>query len=393
MELIEGPIYWDLKRDQDGHRTYTIRHRVKGDIGEGPAAALQCPGLPQAGDAWIVENDVDLWAWFRLDAKVTAAVDDEPCPHFIVEQTASTLPTSRCSDGQIEDPLLEPDQVSGGITKYTVEADTDVFGLSITNSAWEQIRGPQNEWEVSRNVIRITQNVPDLEESLWMPMNDTLNDAPLWGFPTRSIRLTISAWEKKYYGLCEFYYTRTLELEPWVVEDPENPGSLLSGWDRDILDEGTKALNGRWNQDGEWELIDIAGGPPDPLNPSHFKRLTDREGNPMTVLLKDGVPINAEIPCFTRTGSVVADGLVVSMESTDSIEVGMTVEGPGIADGTTVTLVVEDELIEISEVATETVSQASLMFCDLAGGSERGFIHVAYYKASNFLLLGVPLTL
>lgn len=71
---------------------------------------------------------------------------------------------------------------------------------------------------------------------------------------------------------------------------------VVSGWDRDLLDEGTKVLNGYWHRDGTWHdmAVDEFGDiPADPSDPSHFIVYRDRNGNPTRVILNGhGVPID-----------------------------------------------------------------------------------------------------
>jgi hypothetical protein len=67
-------------------------------------------------------------------------------------------------------------------------------------------------------------------------MIDTVNMFPLWGLPPRCIKLSNAPWEKKFWGLCEQYYTLTLEFE--LRSDT---------FDKDLNDIGTKVLNGHWN--------------------------------------------------------------------------------------------------------------------------------------------------
>jgi hypothetical protein len=64
-----------------------------------------------------------------------------------------------------------------------------------------------------------------------------------------------------------------------------------------VLDEGTKALNGKWNYStGVWDLLPVRPGVnPDPQNPSHFIRFKDRNGENAKVILDgEGRPVSPE---------------------------------------------------------------------------------------------------
>lgn len=326
--LEAGQLSWSMSRDAEGHRTYKVTHRVYTDAPgrDGPAQILQTPGLPQEGDEWQFDNDVDIWAWCRPDADVEAEIKEAPSPYWRVTQTFSTKPPSpekrRCQDNKIEDPLLEPQKISGSFEKDKIEGVSDVYGNPIVSSSHEPFRGPQNEWDRLKPKVCIEQNVADLQLDVVTALlahGGSTNDAPLWGLATGTIRLASFEWERKFYGRCYVYYTRKFEFE---ID--------FEGWARDILDEGTKALNGRWDDaTGNWTLVNIGGGAPNPHDPRHFCRFTDRAGNPMRVVLNgSGLPADVQI----GTGSGIASG------------------GPG-------------------------------------------FIHVEYYPPGNLLSLGIPLIL
>jgi hypothetical protein len=124
-------------------------------------------------------------------------------------------------------------------------------------------------------------------------MKDTVNSVPLWGFPRRCVKLSNFSVEVKYYGTCQVYYARSLDLEINAVLDPAT-GAVKSGWDRDLLDEATKVLHGRFlppEQGGRYEVLDINGQPPSRFNPEHFDRFLDRQGEPSTIVLNgEGLP-------------------------------------------------------------------------------------------------------
>jgi hypothetical protein len=70
------------------------------------------------------------------------------------------------------------------------------------------------------------------------------------------------------------------------------PGGMVGNWDRDLLDEGTKALRGHWNTDGTLPRTWVLDGSPSVLNPNDFVTTQDTNGNFSTVLLDGhGLPL------------------------------------------------------------------------------------------------------
>ncbi len=273
--ILNGQTTWKMTRDEEGHRTYNITFRVRGLTTDGPANVLQTPGLPLYGSYWVFDDDVDLWAYCRWNADVRPVLEGEPNTEWTVDFVFSTKPDKCCRENQIDDPLLQPQEVSGGSVKYTEEATEDWRGDPILTSSLEQIRGPQNEWDANRSSIKVKQFVAHLDLAACNAMLDTVNDAPIWNFDKWTVKLSSFSWEKKYYGLCNVYYVRHFEFDVNIKR-----------WARYVLDEGSKALNGHHGAaTGEWVLDDIAGSPPDPTNPLHFKQYKDRAGENTRVIL------------------------------------------------------------------------------------------------------------
>lgn len=398
--ILAGRKVWAGNRDAEGHRTYRIVHRVRDtniNSGNGPANVMQTPGLPLPGSLWVVGSDVDVYAWCRFDLDVRPMVDLERCKEWEVEQTFSTKPPEStwraCRDYQFEDPLLEPVKVSGSTRQEKEEGTEDRFGVSIVNSAWERIRGPQNEWDVSYDQIQIEGNVASLNLPLLSMLRNRVNQFKMWGLPKRTIKFSNYTWERKFWGACYRYYTLRLEFD-----------IKLKGWDRYLLDEGTKALKGHWGvnaEEGEatWVLEAIDGDSPSFANPAHFIRLTDSKGNPMKILL-DGLGKPAKNRGFTITDiSPVGPnaGLV-------EVTVAATLPASIVA-GSTVTIVganppyYDDEytVFDVTDSNSFTVenlfddAQQGTVGTAVFKGLDPGKIHVEYYKEDDLLFkLGLP---
>jgi hypothetical protein len=337
-----------MERDAEGHREYKVVHQIRRSLkNDGPYSVLNTPGLPLPGAYFYFGNDIDPWAWCRPTASIARHVDEQGT-FWRVTQTFSTKPIGeedkdkeKCQDQQIEDPLMEPPKISGSFVIYQEEATFDKDGFAILSSSGEPIRGAQVEFDRHKAKVVIQQNVADLQLPLLTAMANTVNDAPLWGMAARCIKFTPTSWERHYHGQCSVYYSRTLEFDV----DSET-------FDRTVLDEGTKVLNGRWGTGAGdpagskgWVELPIDGGRPDFDNASHWTLFKDRAGNPAHCIIAKMID-----------GS--ASGYPVGLGS-DTIVNSIGIPIPEDAD-------VLDEPHEIL---------------------------IQKYEASNFLLLGIPLTL
>lgn len=392
--LFGGPRSWSGGRDDEGHQEFHIFHIVKTDSKyDGPNTVMNCPGLPLPGSYWNFGNDVNIWAFCYPWMKVSIHQEKEGDANFWfkVEQKFSTKPMKRCNDTAIEDPLMEPDRISGSFTKFTREYQKDRHGAYLTNSAWEIFRGQQAEFDDNRPAVRIEQNVASLELDVFSQMIDHVNDAPLWGVGPRCVKLSNVPWERKLYGSCSFYYTRTLEFD-----------ISYTTFDRDILDEGTKALHGV-NIDGVWTVKPIKSLPsvvmPNPNNPLHFVRYRDKKGDLARCILNgaglpipnlDNTPLTESSKTTTSVGTWAEFAVAVTLEEANPlILLGMFVSGPGITSGTTVSAISGTSLT-LSLATTAAGTKRNLTFRSINGPGSK---HVEIYNESNFLTLGIPTSL
>lgn len=274
---LHGPSKWSGTRDHEGYVEYEVVNLVEADPTDGPANVMNTPGLPVPGSVWRLDADVNIEAYCKQDARIEMVREAEPNTQWKVTQKFSNKgDEKRCKDQQVGNPLMEPQKISGSFSKQTVEATTDRFGNFLLNSSQEQLRGAQVEFDESRPSVKIEQNVPLLELALIQQAKDCVNAFDMWGLPPRTIKLSGISWDKKYYGQCNSYYSRTFDFE-----------INLNTWDRDLLDEGTKVLNGEWSKvNANWEVKNLPGGiVPNRFNPAHFIRFKDRHGAESKVVL------------------------------------------------------------------------------------------------------------
>ena len=402
--VLMGPLSMSLIRDDNGYRTYKLKLLIRvTDLDDGVTVASNAPSLPRPGDPWLIGNDIDVWVWCRPEASITrhASVKDGRTTYFYIGEFAySNKPLTRdqaqkrrgCHEQQIEDPLLEPDRTSGGFKQKSKEATHNYDGTPILNSAHEVVRGPQVEFDESRPTVHVVQNRPLLEFNLLCRLIDGLNDTALWGFPPRWVKFSNVTWQEQYHGLCYRYYTRELDFE--VRED----------WDRNLLDEGTKVLNGHWGDgavegDG-WVLDKIGGVDPDPDNPSHFIRAVDRKGDPMRLILNGaGEPANkAEIGVTNITITDPLGGqMTITTDQAHGLSAGQTFvlegflpsyyDGPYVATSASGSTIVCATRID----GPDAVTQYGKLYH--AYGDFPGNIRVTKYPSVNLLRLGIPLTI
>lgn len=225
-----GLIAWDLDVDDEGHRTYTAKHRVRTtDPDDGPNEVFNCPDLPLPGVSWSFGNDADPWAFCYPSMKVSPQErEEEKGWLWTTEQKFSTRPLKRCQDTPIENPLNEPPKIRGGFTKFTVKATHNRNGKPIMNTARQMLVGPETEFDDARPSVQITLNAPTLPLALYVQMINTVNAFPLWGLGARRIKLSNVTWERQLYGTCNFYYTITYEFEV-----------NYNTWDRTVASYGT----------------------------------------------------------------------------------------------------------------------------------------------------------
>lgn len=437
--ILGNQRVWSGGMDDDGHRSYKVKFLLKTNLPglDGPAQALQTFGLPRYGDVWAFGNDLDIWAYCKKQREVSPLQSGDDIgrqEYFQIELLFSTKPDGkRCKEQQIEDPLLTPMEISGGFKNYNEEIAFDRFGVQLLTSSYEPIRGNQVEFDANRPTVKIQQNVPMLQLEIFGAMVDTLNDSPLWGLPPRCIKLSSAPWEKKYYGLCNYYFTRSFEFDINAKLDLTT-GAIVSGFDRDVLDEGSKALRGHWDvPTGKYILDKIAGQFPDPNNPQHFKVFTDREGNPSKVILNGaGLPSGVIITgkkVLVTNHTIAGNGnhtQTIINQPTDPDFIHIFIDDPvfnlgtGSSDPGYIFLSgiinsnqQKSEYIKlesgsheyISTLKYKTLSQAVLSDIILAGPFDvefftkdinrqsMGYRHIEKYTESNFLLLGIPVSL
>jgi hypothetical protein len=448
MATLRGRRAWGMTRTREGHRVYHITFRVECNKLEGPAVAIQTPGLPIPGAIWDPDNsssdEVDFWAWCRLETPIVQeAPDGEPNTAFDLTYTFSTEPLrfdegtnlggdpsfGNAGGGNLgsTDPLIEFPKVTGEFSPFTFEPTVDRFNRAIRTSSHEQIRGAQNEWEDQRPIIRVEYNSGSFNDvALVYAMRNHVNSAPLWGFNKRCIRLVPKGWDRQFHGVTRQFFRIAVEFH--IKPD---------GWDRDVLDEGTKVLEGHWDKDPDsatyraWVVhTDENGDDLNPNNPANFVRFKDWNDENATVVLNGaGVPYNPDnspqyddtgfasqstltpptsntsglgnvtgLTATARAGGSLVTGIsydyAVTTLSRTGESTGSTVAAPDLSgDNKTVRLAWDEVAGAIGYKVYQkrvTYDTEYYLITTVGSSSTPGKIHVEVYPEANFLLLGIP---
>lgn len=264
--VSRGYKSWSLSRDEEGQREYTIGFLVETLLADGPLIAAQASGLPAIGAVWNYGNDSDPWAFCTPYTRVMPqnSKEGEQVRYWTVEKKFSTVPITRCQDTTVENPMLEPQKISGSFADGTKKVARDRNNDLIQTTSFEPVLV---ETPDILPTVRIEQNVLNLQLDVFTPMITTVNSTAQWGLAARRIRLAGASWERKYYGSCTPYYTRTFEFEV-----------NFNTFDRsDIPNRGKKIIRGEWDADGASYTIASGASASDPLD---YITGVDKNGNP-----------------------------------------------------------------------------------------------------------------
>lgn len=271
---------------------------------DGPQQIANASGLPKTGSTWLglyQGRDNDPWAFCLPFRKVTMWKRKGSDPHHFwrVEFRFSTRPRSRCDDTPIEDPLMEPQKMSGSFLKSTEVGTVDRNGKAIESSSHETPEGPNNEWPKNKPTVHIEQNVPFLDLHIPTSMIDTVNANAMWGLEPRMVALADFSWERNVFQRCGYYYTRIFDFD---ID--------FKTHDRNVIDEGDKVLRGHWATVDDAPATGwVLDGSPDKTNPQDFIRAIGKNGNPIHAKLDgngepldtSGVPVTYKVEKFKES--------------------------------------------------------------------------------------------
>lgn len=200
-----------FQRDEEGHRSYELTWHFRTDSYlDGPETVLQAVNaLFPVGGIYVLDNDLDPWAFCTPELTIAPHTDveeGEPVADWTVVNKYTTKPMHRCNSTTIDNPLLEPYNISGDFIHVSREMKVDKDGRPLIHPNFEPILGPEVEEKVSHPSVSISFNSAVLPLAAFNLLINRVNDAPLWGFPKRCVRFTDAKWERALYGVCFYYY-------------------------------------------------------------------------------------------------------------------------------------------------------------------------------------------
>jgi len=311
-----GRIRWGGGREKDMHRTYWVRFLIQTtDPDDGPQIMTYAAGLPTVGDTWTYGNDNDVNARCLPTVECETVINNEPNYFWILKYVFTTRPFIACATVEITTPLSEPDRINGSFINEQKLASRRRDGTPILSSSLEPIYIPK---DYHRPTVSITQTVLDLQLPTFSSMINTLNDATLWGLPPRCVKLRNVPWRRLVWGVCTYYYERTLEFDIRYFEN--DPFTGTGTWSTEvytgtgtetttIITQGTQSSFSDINEDWDESFIADVGhrvvnpkavgylsreaegdplGAVDRTNPANFIRIQDSRGNLAKSVLLDG---------------------------------------------------------------------------------------------------------
>jgi hypothetical protein len=284
-----GPIYWTpASRDADGHRTYEITFRVVSDEGpvgqmmDGPAAVLATPGLPQPGDPWNFFGDSDPAVICTYEAEIKVVEREEPYVYFDITFTFTSRPFNFCQGGTRDEPTTWPAEIDIATTAVRHEAGEDAYGFPIVSSSHEVMTGAAVDRERKLVVVTVKKNIPWSQFDLprYVRNLDTTNSAEMWGLGYDKVRFADFSATRKFTARCEIYWEGTFRFEV----DRE-------GWAKEVVDEGTMVLRGRWVRQPTGGYVYVVDDGVVASNPNDFDKFSTPSGQQARVMLNGaGLP-------------------------------------------------------------------------------------------------------
>ena len=222
-----------VQGQESGHRSYSSTFRVfTDDVNDGASTVMVYSGLPKLGDAYLWGNSFDYGARLNSLPVIRLEKEDQSARKIWIATCTYTTQGRSQEEQPPDDPLSHPWRVSGDADEWTEEAETDITGKPLMNSAFQQLRGKQVERFRSRRKLTLSKNFPIVNQ-LWIDHYEgsiNRSSVQILGmlYPPKHLYLRRITFTREWYAYGTPYFPHTFQID--VKKD---------GFLRKIVDKGT----------------------------------------------------------------------------------------------------------------------------------------------------------
>jgi len=280
-----------------GHRTYTsIWQVITDDVNDGASTARMAEALPNYGDTYAWGNSYDTGAWVQAAHSATLKNEQANRKVWNVTVVHSSRGRSSESESSSDDPLDAPWEVTGDGDEWVEEAQNDINGKAITNSAKRPITGKAVERIRTRRKFTLTKNFEKISPGIeYLESSINSSTVRLCGgtYAPYTLKMRRIGFQRLWVGNSQRYYRVTfyVDVNPdthflkivdtgrheYKAGDRSDPKSYV-----EITDSDTRnpQPDGSYYLDGNGGVLNLLNGEPVILNgPNGFQVDYAREWN------------------------------------------------------------------------------------------------------------------
>lgn len=217
--------------DREYKRFFMVRTSSQDD---GPLTVALANDLPRVGEIYrypgtvttpgptFTEYDEGVYA----QSMTPKLADKNSKTLWSIEVPYTSVPTSKQTGNNEQDPLNEPPKFSGSFLRVTEIFEEDKDGNAILMSSGEPPDPPLEEG-VSYPTLRIEMNVATPALALWADYANATNSSSFWGLGPRQWAVEKIDWQDQFRGNGSRYVTVSFEF-----------AAKYNTWDRKFLDRG-----------------------------------------------------------------------------------------------------------------------------------------------------------
>lgn len=223
----------------DGGRSYTRGFRVLTNSPyDGPNTAIQATGI-NIGDEYITITtgfEADMHAYVN---EIRASPEEGDALGWIVTVQYGPYSALWCGGGPKQNPLLQPIDVTWGMSKNEIVADMDLNGKPILNTAGDPWDPPIME-DDPRPIMTVVRNEATWNLPLLVQYRNAINSDPFAGFDPLFVRVLAMSSKSVCHQDVGWYYQSTYEFE---FKSPQGQFVGKNGYRRTVYNQGMRAIS------------------------------------------------------------------------------------------------------------------------------------------------------